>query len=869
MRLVFLGGAESIGASSTLVEIDDVRLVVDCGIRMKGSGPERLPDLSPLEETGPPHAILVTHAHLDHIGALPVLHQRFPDVPIFATPPTIALTRIQLLDSLRIMREESSVDGELPLYSEHAVESLLARMVPTRPLEPFRAVPHGRRSTDIDGDGPEFTFFPAGHIIGAVAIGVTSREGRLFLSGDVSVDSQRTIPGMRTPRFRADVAVFESTYGNRLHANRSAEEARLVAKVRDVIEARGKILIPAFAIGRAQEVILVLLRAQLQRELPEFPIFVDGMIRRTCSVYAAHPSYLHANLRKRIERYGDPFFGVLDTVRPVKERGDRPRIVEGEPCAIVSSSGMLSGGPSPWYARALSGDARNLIAVTGYQDEEAPGRRLLEVARGERETLSLDGQDVKPACRVETYALSGHASGPQIASLAREIGAADVLLVHGDRDARREVSDLMLQERLGRVHLPSHGVPIDPVGRRRRFSTVEAARVPGRRFVATGILGAKSRDVAAVAAATGALLELSTHIRERYREGTTFSVDELWAIAFGADRPRSDALEAFDSALRDSVAFEPHPQRLFLFRAIDPSSRVDDASSDPEHPQAMMERIDAVVPSDAKLLRKSYQPGERHMTLVFAFPDVAAPRYRERIDGVFRGTTWTWDVHPLANPSELQRAISDALPESARLTKTPSLQIEDRSVVLAIERDPNDSNEAARRAWSDAVERIRRETGFVVEYRTTGPTPVARVARDAVGRLEINLAYSTIREAFEGKAHRPYKMGKKPGAPGESSYVELTFISPEVGERFAEMLAELAEEIGWDLRVSQRVNMAGILDVARSVLEGVDVAKGPSFDAARRIVRVTLRRSPPEEEWTRLREEVHERTGCGLESRGP
>ncbi len=217
MRLTFLGGAESIGASCAVLEIDGERWVVDCGNRMKGSGAERLPDLGALEEMGPPTAILVTHAHLDPIGALPILCQRFPFTPVYATAPTIDLTRVQLLDSLRIMAEEAEVEGELPLYSKAAVETLLARMIPTTPLRPMRPSP----------DGPEVTFFPAGHIIGACSLGIAGREARVFVSGDLSVDNQRTIPGMRPPRFRADVAIFESTYGKRLHARRAEEEARL------------------------------------------------------------------------------------------------------------------------------------------------------------------------------------------------------------------------------------------------------------------------------------------------------------------------------------------------------------------------------------------------------------------------------------------------------------------------------------------------------------------------------------------------------------------------------------------------------------------------------------------------------------------
>ncbi|MCZ6793806.1 MAG: MBL fold metallo-hydrolase [Planctomycetota bacterium] len=848
MNLLFLGGAENIGASCALLELQDRRWVVDCGVRLKGSGDERLPELARLEDGGPPSAIFVTHAHLDHIGALPVLHQRYPLTTIYATPPTIELTRVQLLDSLRIMEEDASFEGELPLYSAAAVESLLGRMVPVRPLRAFEPEP----------GGPEVTFFPCGHIIGACSLGIRSREGSLFFSGDVSVDNQRTIPGMRAPRFRADVAVFESTYGNRLHPPRSTEEARLVATVGEVIASGGKVLIPAFAIGRAQEVILILLKAQLSKQLPEFPVHVDGMVRRTCAIYSGHPWYLQSTLRRRVEKYGDPFFGVLDTVRAVGSADERQRIVEGGPAVIVSSSGMLTGGPSPFYARALAGDPRNFIAITGYQDEEAPGRQILEVSRGERESFLLDGRQITPSCRIGTYALSGHASGQQIGVLARSIGAADVLLVHGNSQGRQDLANLFLRERLGRVHLPAHGEVIAPAGRRaaaRMSGRDRSGRDATRRLKATGVLARGSGE-----APTDEDVEaLAAHVRENYPAHASFTVDEIHAIAFGSLPADDGESERFEELLRESAHFSPHPRRLFHFRP----AALDDGAADGGKStfEGIGTLVDQALPEDAGLLKKSYQPGTPHMTLVFAFPDVAGRRFRSLLDEVFRGSGWTFEIHAQTNPSALDRLVGECLPDGSRLPRKPALHLAERRVVVFVDGAFGALEEEA---WRDAARSIEERTGFTVEFKEREETAPSRRARDAAGRLEINLAYRAIREAFEDERQRPRRIGKKPGGPGEEPFVELSFISPAVGERHREKLERLTSDTGWPLRISRRIDMSGILDVARELLKDRPIRKGPSFDGGERKVAVTPASPVDPAVWEDWRSRFLEETGYEL-----
>ena len=236
MEITFLGGGNEIGASSALVEIGAHRLLVDCGVRMTGD--HVLPDFGLLATRGLPtvDAVVQTHAHFDHSGALPVFHQQYPATPVYMTPPTQALISILLQDALRIAKSQCEAEGDLPPFPPAAVESLMTRIVPV----PFDT------PTTLGSTSLVATWFPAGHILGAAAVGIEGNDHgktvRVLFSGDLAVGNQLTVPGMPVPSAfrRPDVLVIESTYGNRLHSPRPAEEQRLLAWLTVFWSARAK-----------------------------------------------------------------------------------------------------------------------------------------------------------------------------------------------------------------------------------------------------------------------------------------------------------------------------------------------------------------------------------------------------------------------------------------------------------------------------------------------------------------------------------------------------------------------------------------------------------------------------------------------------
>jgi Cft2 family RNA processing exonuclease len=443
MKIHFIGGAQEVGGSCSVVEVGARRILVDCGQRMGGGAEvDRLPDLQRVQELGGLDAIFVTHAHADHIGALPLIHLAFPKVTLYTNEATLALMRVMLADSVKIMKLRWMQEAEIPLYPEHAVTSMLARVEVVRPGEVFEV---------CDGE-LQASFLLSGHVLGACSLTLDTADGRVFFSGDYSVDAQRTVDPIVVPLLRPHVVVTEATYGNRLHANRKAEEFRLAEAVAQVVGGGGKVLIPAFALGRAQEVLLILLSEMRAGRIPRFPVFVDGMVRNVCQIYTLFPEFLGERLRKQVEREGNPFFYEGSPARAVAQ-GERESVPLGEPCCIVSSSGMLMGGPSQFYAAELAGDAKNAIFITGYQDEESPGGKVLALADAKEPTLRLMDRVVHFACKIAKYNLSAHADAGQIAALVAQLGPRLCYLVHGDEGARAALAP-MIQER---TLLPRNG----------------------------------------------------------------------------------------------------------------------------------------------------------------------------------------------------------------------------------------------------------------------------------------------------------------------------------------------------------------------------------------------------------------------------
>ena len=537
MNFRFLGGANEIGASSTLIEIEGVRLLVDAGIRMGTDQDSQMPDFSEFDKTGMPDAVLLTHAHTDHTGALPVLHNMLSaDVKIYCTPATKAITKVLLEDSARRM-ERGEENGEALRYTLADVDAVLNRMKPVGWLEPIEVCP-----------GVTARWIRAGHILGAAMIYIESRDESILMTGDVSVTKQLTIPSLDLPVWcKPDVMVMESTYGkHQPEVLRKHEAKKLAADVAEVIAADRKVLMPAFAVGRSQEVILILKGAMERKEIPEIPVYVDGMVRKVNDIYSDFADELQRPLKRKAEQ-GESLF-YTDMIKKVESPDERESILAGEPCCIVASSGMLIGGKSVDYAKSLASDPENLIAITGYQAEGTPGRALEDLRKQknlENRLWSLDDERFDVKCRLERYVLSAHADSNKLLALVKKVQPRKLFLVHGDAEARGELFKSVCKVCLAvvDVKLPENG-GVYPIKKRVGISR-------GRQLSHDRILS-----------------EVAVFVQKMGGEGP-FRVRELAEIWFGTEGITPVGVAFFKWCLSlESRFFERRSGNVFFLRQI-------------------------------------------------------------------------------------------------------------------------------------------------------------------------------------------------------------------------------------------------------------------------------------------------------------
>lgn len=421
MKYVFLGGAGEVGGSCMLLSVAGRYILFDCGIRVNRSGADALPDLTLLKETAPMlDAIFVSHAHADHIGALPLAHAMFPNAPIYTTLPTQKLSAVMLNNAVNVM-ESTSEDTH---FTQEAVETTIARMQ----ILPMR------EWTEL-WDGWRVLFIRSGHILGAVSICLQTPEGTILYSGDVSTFNQKTIDGLDdiSSLPAIDFMVCEGTYGDGVHPSRTVEETKLAKAVAEVIKDEGNVLIPSFALGRAQEIVLILKQAMISKIIPFFPVVTDGLVNAICSVYASLPEMLGKKIQNFINNSEQPLF-FSDYIRAARMGEQEAILKDTKPKCIIASSGMLTGGASVTYAKGLCGEAKHAIFLSGYQDAESPGRRLQEIQSGD--TLEFpDTTATAVKCRVERFHLSAHSDQGQLVSFIKTINPKTLALVHGEKNA--------------------------------------------------------------------------------------------------------------------------------------------------------------------------------------------------------------------------------------------------------------------------------------------------------------------------------------------------------------------------------------------------------------------------------------------------
>lgn len=424
VRVTALGGFREVGRTAILVQTQESSVLVDCGVNV-GSTEHAFPKLSVNEfDIGELDAVIITHAHIDHSGFLPFLYKYGYRGPVYCTRATKNLMTLLQLDYLEVAEKE----GKLLPYGPKDVRETVLHTIP---------LDYGE-VTDISPD-IRLTLHNAGHILGSAMAHLHIGDGlyNMTYTGDFKYARTRLLEPANSNFPRLETLIMESTYGgqNDIMSPRNRTEEQLARIIKETIGRRGRVLVPVLAVGRAQELMLVLEELVRRKIIDEVPIYIDGMISEATAIHTTHPELLAQDLRDRIFHQGrNPF--LAEYFVKVQSNEVRTDIVAGDPCIIIATSGMLTGGPSVEYFRLMAGDERNCIIFVSYQVEGTLGRRI-QKGWHEIPMQLRDGRTeiVKVNMRVETVeGFSGHSDRKQLLSYVRQVTPRPerIILCHGE-----------------------------------------------------------------------------------------------------------------------------------------------------------------------------------------------------------------------------------------------------------------------------------------------------------------------------------------------------------------------------------------------------------------------------------------------------
>lgn len=398
MNLKFLGGAGEVGRSGVLLDTGKEKVLFDYGIKIvsQAEGALHAPKI-PMKVKLDLDAMLLSHAHLDHSGFVPNLYNRGWSGPTYSTATTFDLARILLNDSIKL--------ADLRNQEKYFFKEDLNKMEKNE----YR-ITYGQQ---FYVGGASVGIYDAGHIPGSVSFHLNARGRTFVYSGDIKTRDTELLKGLEPIREKTDVLVMESTYGEREHPPREVQENELAERVKETLEMNGTAMIPCFAVGRAQEVLLILEKFGLDK----YPTYIDGMAVDATKIILKYPELIRQP--KKLER-------VYKNITKVYNNRQRNDIAK-HPSIIVTTSGMLNGGPIIHYLEKLYQKKNCSISLTGYQVKGSAGHTLLETGKYVNEEKSF-----KVKCSVNFIDLSAHSGRSELFDYVKMVDPEKVFVVHGD-----------------------------------------------------------------------------------------------------------------------------------------------------------------------------------------------------------------------------------------------------------------------------------------------------------------------------------------------------------------------------------------------------------------------------------------------------
>ncbi len=421
IRVTGLGSFRQVGRSSILLQTEESDVLLDCGIDPTGEGQDAYPYLdAPELDLDRLDAVVVSHAHLDHCGMVPYLFEYGYDGPVYCTEPTRDIMIMLQLDYLDVARRE----GNMAPYDSTAIKEEVKRTI---------TLDYGEVA-DITQD-MRLTFNNAGHILGSASAHLHVGEGlhNIVYSGDIKYDKTELLRPA-DPKFnRVETLIMESTYGSKGGDMPDRKKAMKKFKkwIRQKVKEGEKVLIPTFAVGRAQE-IMVMIAEESEKDYFDVPVYLDGMIWDATALHTAYPEYLSKKVQDKVFKQEDNPF-LKDCFKRVGSNDERQDVIKGGPCVILATSGMVTGGPIMSYLEHLAEDPDNRMIFVGYQASNTYGRKI----QSGRSKITLPGNDRPTELNLDVKTVegfSGHSSRNQLINYVKNLpnNPQKILCNHGD-----------------------------------------------------------------------------------------------------------------------------------------------------------------------------------------------------------------------------------------------------------------------------------------------------------------------------------------------------------------------------------------------------------------------------------------------------
>ena len=434
IRLTFLGGARQVGRSGILLQTPNSKVLIDCGLDVAAQGEERFPHFNvPEFDINQLDAVIISHAHLDHVGLLPYLYKMGYKGPVYMTFPTRDIAALLSLDFIGVAYKQAAK----PLFDSSDIKEMVKHSICLNYNE----------VTDVTPD-VRLTFYNSGHVLGGALVHLNIGNGlhNLLYAGDFKYGKTRLLDPAITIFPRVETVITESTYGSKkdIFPPRKNVEEDFLKLIKETIAKDGKVLIPELGLGHAQETVLRVEEEIRRGELPKIPVYIDGMVWDINAIHTAYPDFLSGRMKSLIFQDKNPF--VSPTFVRVGSPQERKEVIEGGPCIVIATSGMLVGGASVEYFKHFAENPNNLMVLSCYQGPGSIGRMVQDGAKFVEIEDEGGKRHVNVNMRVELLTgLSPHSGRNELISFFNHITPKPkrIIIMHGEVSKSLELASAL------------------------------------------------------------------------------------------------------------------------------------------------------------------------------------------------------------------------------------------------------------------------------------------------------------------------------------------------------------------------------------------------------------------------------------------